>query len=156
MASLLLHLLGSPVMIPQAAIDIVERFEGLRLRAYKCPAGIWTCGVGHTGPDVDEGLVVSEDVAEEWLRVDLEHAAKTVDRAVATTLNSNERSALISFVFNLGSGAFTSSTLLKVLNMGDRVGAANQFLRWDKAGGKVLPGLTKRRKAERALFLTEV
>lgn len=143
-------------MIPQAAIDIVEKFEGLRLRSYKCPAGIWTCGVGHTGPDVVEGMVVSEDVAEEWLRVDLEESAKTVDRAVRVPLNANERSALISFVFNLGSGAFTSSTLLKVLNMGDRLGAANQFLRWDKAGGKVLPGLTKRREAERALFLTEV
>ena len=143
-------------MIPQDAIDIVEKFEGLRLRSYKCPAGIWTCGVGHTGPDVAEGMVVSEDVAEEWLRVDLEESAKTVNRAVRVPLNTNERSALISFVFNLGSGAFTSSTLLKVLNMGDRLGAANQFLRWDKAGGKVLPGLTKRREAERALFLTEV
>ena len=143
-------------MIPQAAIDIVEKFEGLRLKSYKCPAGVWTCGVGHTGPDVSEGMVVSEDVAEEWLRVDLEDSAKTVDRAVSFPLNSNERSALISLVFNIGSGAFTSSTLLKMLNMGDRQGAADQFPRWDKAGGLVRPGLITRRHAERELFLTEV
>ena len=142
--------------VPDAAIEIIEHFEGLRLKAYQCPAGVWTCGVGHTGPDVVEGLVVSEDVAEEWLRLDLESADEAIDRLVVVPINTNQRAALLSLIFNIGQGAFAKSTLLDCLNDGDYDTAALQFLRWDKAGGKAVNGLTRRRVAESALFVAEV
>lgn len=142
--------------IPDAAIEIIEHFEGLRLKAYRCPAGIWTCGVGHTGSDVVEGLVISEDVAEEWLRLDLESADEALDRLVKVPLNPNQRAALLSLVFNIGQGAFAGSTLLKLLNLGHYDQAGQQFHRWNKAGGVALAGLTNRRAAERELFETEI
>ncbi len=142
--------------IPDAAIEIIEKFEGLRLKAYKCPAGVWTCGVGHTGPDVVEGLVISEDVAEEWLRLDLISADVALDRLVKVPVNPNQRAALLSLIFNIGKTAFATSTLLKLLNTGDYDGAASQFVRWNKAGGVTLAGLTNRRAAERELFETEI
>lgn len=142
--------------VPDAAVKLVEEFEGLRLTSYQCPAGIWTCGYGHTGIGVHPDMAITEEVADEWLRRDLEKAASAVEHMVKVPINDNQKSALISFVFNLGQGSFAGSTLLRLLNDGDYDGAAGQFPRWNKAGGQVLPGLVKRRAAEQSLFLTEV
>jgi GH24 family phage-related lysozyme (muramidase) len=132
---------------------LIKSFEGLRLTAYICPAGIWTIGYGHTH-NVQEGSVVNESEAENLLVKDLQETESVVANLVTVELNENEFSALVSFVFNVGSGNFSESTLLKMLNDGDRQGAADQFLRWDKAGGEKLPGLTRRRILERRLFLS--
>lgn len=142
--------------ICKAAVDLVKEYEGLRTSAYKCPAGVWTCGYGATGKGVTPTTVWTTKQAEERLAADLADAAKHVDKLITVPLTENQRGALSSFVFNLGPGAFASSTLLRFLNLGDTVGAAAQFGRWTKArvGGKLvdLPGLVARRAAEAALF----
>lgn len=139
----------------QAAVDLVKHFEGLYLDAYLCPAGVPTVGYGHTGPDVRLGMTITEGEAEQLLADDLAEAAAVVDKYVRIPLPENPRGALSSFVFNLGGGAFASSTLLQKLNLGD-AGAAAEFGRWTKArvGGELvdLPGLVSRRSAERDLF----
>lgn len=137
--------------INKAGLDLIKSFEGLRLKAYKDAVGIWTVGYGHT-KTATPGMAISEPEAEAMLRNDLAEAQGAVERLVKRPLNDNEYAALVSFVFNLGSGNLSRSTLLRKLNAGDRRGAADQFLVWNKAGGKVLAGLTRRRQAERALF----
>lgn len=138
--------------INKAGLDLIKFFEGLRLKAYKDSVGVWTIGYGHTRT-ATPGMSISEPEAEALLREDLKDAQGGVDRLVKQQLSDNEYAALVSFVFNLGAGNFSRSTLLKKLNAGDRKGAAEQFLVWNKAGGQVLAGLTRRRKAERDLFL---
>jgi GH24 family phage-related lysozyme (muramidase) len=113
---------------------------------------VWTIGYGHT-KTAEPGMVITEAQAEELLREDLAEFEEAVTEAVEVSINSNQFSALVSFCFNLGAGSLFQSTLLKLLNQGDFQGAADQFPRWDKAGGQALEGLTRRRKAERALFL---
>lgn len=132
---------------------IVKESEGLELRAYLCPAGIWTIGWGHTGTDVYKGLVITLAEAEDLLERDLRTSEGYVNSLVKVKLTQNQFDALVSFVYNVGGGAFKDSTLLRLLNAGDYKGAADQLLRWDKAKGKVLAGLTKRRQKERELFL---
>ena len=104
---------------------------------------------------VYEGMTITEAAAEELLRKDLAEFEAAVSEAVQVSLNDNQFSALVSFSFNLGADSLFESTLLKLVNQGDFQGAADQFLRWNKAGGQELPGLTRRRQAERALFLGE-
>ncbi|WP_376956424.1 glycoside hydrolase family protein (plasmid) [Azospirillum sp. A26] len=141
--------------VTQAAVDLVKHFEGLYLKAYLCPAGVPTVAWGHTGPDVVMGMTVTLAQAEQLLAADLAEAAADVDRYVKVPLTDDQRGALASFVFNLGAGSLASSTLLKLLNVGD-AGAAEQFGRWVNAtvNGKLtkLPGLVARRAAEQALF----
>jgi lysozyme len=140
----------------QAAQNRIAEHEGLRLEAYPDPGTggePWTIGVGHTG-GVKPGDRITKDQAIDFLAADLQSAEKAVAGAVKVPLSQNEFDALVSFVFNVGAGAFRSSTLLKLLNVGDRRGAADQFLRWDKAGGRVMAGLTRRRADERKWFLT--
>jgi len=136
-----------------AGTTLVKSSEGLKLIAYKCPAGIWTNGYGHTGPDVTPGQVITQVQADALLARDLERFEAGVARLVQVHLSQNQFDALVSFSFNLGLGALQGSTLLRLLNAGDYAGAAAQFPRWNKAGGKELPGLTRRRAAEQALFL---
>ena len=138
----------------QAGIDLIKSFEGLYLNAYEDVVGIWTIGYGHTG-DVQSGETISEEEAEMLLAGDLEESEEAVERYVTVDLEQHEFDALVSFTFNCGAGALKSSTLLKLLNNGNRQGAAAQFLRWDKAGGKRVAGLTRRRKAEMEMFLGE-
>jgi lysozyme len=133
-------------------IDLVRSFEGLRLKAYKCPAGVWTIGYGHTGA-VHEGDKITEEDAIEYLEDDLDRFEKCVDKAVNVPITQNMFDALVSFAYNVGCGAFKKSALLKKLNAKDYEGAADQFPRWNKAGGRELAGLTRRRAAERAMFL---
>lgn len=136
-----------------AGIMLIKSFEGLKLVAYKCPAGIWTNGYGHTGPDVTPGQVITQAQADALLARDLERFEAGVSRLVSVQLTQNQFDALVCFSFNLGLGALQGSTLLRLLNAGDYAGAAAQFPRWNKAGGKELPGLTRRRSAEQALFM---
>lgn len=139
-------------------IELLKRFEGLELEAYQDIAGIWTIGYGHTGPDVQPGMKLTEREAEELLRRDLKSREQAVSSAVKVSLNQNEFDALVSFVYNVGAAAFRGSTALKRLNRSDRIGAADALTWWNKAtvGGvlREVLGLTRRRAAERALFLT--
>ncbi|CAI1527524.1 lysozyme [Serratia plymuthica] len=133
-------------------LNLIKEFEGLRLQAYKCPADIWTIGYGHTA-DVSANDVITEEDAIFLLRQDVAESERAVNKYVHVPLTQNQFDALVSFVFNLGVGNFRTSTLLKKLNAGDDDGAAQEFGRWIHAGGKALPGLVRRREAERALFL---
>ncbi|UJB32647.1 MULTISPECIES: lysozyme [Chromobacterium] len=137
-------------------VKLIQQFEGLRLKAYQDAVGVWTIGYGHTGPDVTPGLVISQAQADALLARDLNRFETGVSRLVSVPLNQNQFDALLSFSYNLGLGSLQNSTLLRLLNQRDYAGAAAQFPRWNKAGGKVLPGLTRRRAAEQALFLQPV
>ena len=136
--------------------DLIKEFEGCKLEAYPDPgtgAEPITIGVGHTG-GVKLGDVITQEQADEYLVNDVAYSAKAVNQMVAVSITQGEFDALCSFAFNLGIGNLKNSTLLKKLNSGDIQGAADQFLVWNKAAGKVMAGLTRRREAERALFLT--
>ena len=135
-------------------INLIKQFEGCALSAYTCPAGVWTIGYGHT-KDVKQGMKITTNKATSLLKEDLSTYENYVNKYVKVKLNQNQFDALVSFTFNCGGGALKSSTLLKKLNKGDYTGAANELLRWNKANGKILAGLTRRRKAEKALFLKE-
>ena len=135
-------------------LDIIKKSEGLRLEAYlPTPNDVPTIGYGHT-KGVRMGQRISLAQAEQFLLEDVDWAEDAVNSLVKVKLSQNQFDALVSFVFNIGAGAFSKSTLLKYLNAGDYGGAANQFLRWNKQAGKELKGLTKRRQEERALFLS--
>ena len=136
-------------------IGLIKAFEGCRLTAYKCAAGVLTIGYGHTGADVAHGLTITQDEADQLLRDDLERFEVAVDRATNPVLSQNQFDACVALAFNIGAGAFTDSTLCKKINAGDFAGAAEQFTRWNKANGKVLSGLVRRRAAERLLFLDD-
>lgn len=135
----------------QKGLDLIKSFEGLRLSAYKCPADVWTIGHGTTA-GVKPGQTITKERAEELLREDVERFEAQVLRLVKVPLSQGQFDALVSFTYNLGAGNLSNSTLLRLLNAGDYAGAADQFDRWNKAGGKVLAGLVRRRAAERALF----
>lgn len=135
-----------------AAAKIISDFEGMKLKAYKCPAGIWTVGYGHTGSDVHEGMEISAEDATRLLYKDMLEADAAIDELVDVHLTENQRAALLSFIFNVGRNAFRSSTMLRLLNSGNYAAASLQFARWDKAGKVQLPGLVKRRAKERELF----
>jgi lysozyme len=135
--------------------DIIRQCEGLRLKAYRCPAGKLTIGYGHTGADVKTGMTITAAEADALLSRDLIAAEMAVSGAVTVPISENQFSALVSFVFNLGAGNFCGSTLLKKLNANDIFGAADEFPRWNKVNGQVLAGLTRRRNAERTLFLSD-
>ncbi len=140
--------------INQDGLNLIKSFEGRELDAYLDAVGVWTIGYGHT-QGVYEGMTITEAQAEELLRKDLAEFEAAVSEGVQVSINDNQFSALVSFTFNLGADSLFESTLLKLLNQGDFQGAADQFTRWNKAGGQELEGLTRRRKAERALFLGE-
>lgn len=141
-----------------AAYDLIKQYEGLRLHAYQDSAGVWTIGWGHTG-DVRRGQSITVHQAGALLALDIGIAAAAVNRHVEAPLNQGMFDALTSFVFNLGEGRLASSTLLKKLNLRDYHAAAAEFPKWVKAtvrGKKItLPGLVRRRAAERSLFLRQ-
>jgi lysozyme len=136
---------------------LVRRFEGLRLDAYRCPAGVLTIGYGSTGPHVKTGMVITPGEAERLLDQDLARFETGVTAMIGSVPTSeDEFSAMTSLAFNVGLGRFATSTLLKRHKLGNKIGAANAFLMWNKAGGQILKGLMRRREAERALYLGEV
>lgn len=145
--------------ISNVGIDLIKSFEGCYLKAYKCPAGVWTIGWGTTEPingiKPHEGMVITQKQADNLLIKNLNAYENAVNKYVTYSINQNQFDALVSFAYNCGNGALKTSTLLKKLNAGDVLGAADEFLRWNKSNGKVLNGLTRRRKAERKLFLQE-
>lgn len=142
--------------INKDTLALIKEFEGLELEAYKDAVGVWTIGYGHTAaagsPKPVAGMVLTVKQAEDLLLKDLKKYEADVQKYVKVPLNDNQYGALVSFDYNLGVGNFSKSTLLKKLNAGDYNGAANEFKKWNKAGGKTLRGLTRRRAAEEALF----
>ena len=137
-------------------INLICGFEGLELKAYDDGVGVWTIGYGTTsinGVKVKKGDTCTGEQAKAYLAQDLKKFESAVNTAVKVQLNQNQFDALISLTYNIGSGAFKDSTLLKKLNAKDYKGAAAQFPRWNRGGGRVLNGLVKRRKIEMELFL---
>jgi len=147
--------------INQATVELVKEFEGFSAKAYKCPAGIWTIGYGTTaaagvGITPKEGMTISKSDAEGYLHAALEKFASQIEDAITAPINENEFGAFVSLAYNIGPGAFKKSSALSAFNAGDKAKSAKAILLWNKAGGKVLKGLTRRREAERKLFLTPV
>lgn len=140
--------------VNQAGLALIKSFEGLRLGAYLCPARVWTIGYGHTGPDVRPGQKITEAEAEALLKGDLDRFESGVSTALGDApTTDNQFSAMVSLAFNVGLGAFQRSTVLRQHRAGNRQRAAAAFLMWVKGGGKTLPGLVRRRTAERNLYL---
>lgn len=140
-------------------MKLLEQFEGLRLEAYLDSASIYTIGFGSTrypdGSKVKKGDKITKAQAKEYKLHDLKEFENTVNTSVKVPLTQNQYDALVSLSYNIGSGAFKNSTLLKKLNSGDYKGAAEQFLVWNKVNSKKVQGLVNRREAERNLFLSE-
>mgnify|MGYP002574720644 CR=1 FL=1 len=151
--------------ISQRGINLIKRHEGVILHSYLCPKGVLTVGVGHTGSDVTEGMIITEEEAENLLKKDLKKIEDKLNFSIEhdnITLNQNQFDACISFIFNLGFSAFIFSTLYKKLEQGDYAGASAEFPKWiyitktDKLTGErfkvKLKGLETRRKSEQELF----
>ncbi len=138
--------------ISQRGLDLIREFEGCKLTSYQDSVGVWTVGYGCTGPTVCKGLTITQDDAEKRLLSHLQGVEASIERLVTVPLTQGEFDALCSFVYNLGAGALAESTLLKELNRLDYNAASLQILRWNKAGGQELAGLTRRREAEHRLF----
>ena len=137
--------------ISQEGIALIKKFEGCELEAYKCPAGVWTIGYGHT-KDVKEGDRINKDEANYLLEEEMIEYEGYINDMVEVPLEQNQFDALTSWVYNLGSSNLMSSTMLTLLNEGKYDEVPQQIKRWNKAGGKVLDGLVKRREAEALLF----
>lgn len=138
----------------KSGLALTEGFEGCKLTAYQDVAGIWTCGYGHTGPEVVEGLTVTQAQAEAWLLADVQNAVNHVNSLVTIAVDQNIFDSLVDFAYNVGGEALASSTLLRLLNQGDFKDAALEFDKWDHAGGQVVAGLLRRREAEAKEFLS--
>lgn len=136
--------------------NLLEKFEGCKLKAYKCPAGVWTIGYGHTSaagdPAVFDGLTITQEQAEKILARDLAKFERAVESAVTVPLEQNQFDVLVDFAYNAGIGAFQKSTLLKKVNAKDFDAVPAELMKWTKAGGRELTGLISRRQAECAVW----
>lgn len=145
------------MQINDEGLALIKQAEGLRLTAYKDPVGVLTIGYGHTSaagaPEVKPGMKISQELAETILKTDLQKYEKAVDDAITVELTENEFSACVSLCYNIGPGNFAKSSVVRFINQGRMADAADAFLLWNRAGGKILPGLVKRRAAEAALFV---
>lgn len=147
------------MQMTEEGLALIRRFEGFRDEAYRCPAGVWTIGYGHTSqagpPAVRPGLRMSEEEARRVLAADVEMFGNDVAALLVRAVSAAQFSALVSFAYNVGIGAFRRSSVLKAVNAG-RFGDVPAALKlWVKGGGRVLPGLERRRAAEAELFLSE-
>lgn len=133
---------------------LIQSFEKLALIAYRDQGGVWTIGWGHVGPEAFEGATCTREQADAWFEHDVQTAVVAVIRSTDTTLTQNEFDALVAFTFNVGGNNEAHSTLVRMLNANNRLGAAAEFLKWDHVGKKISAGLDRRRAAERELFLT--
>ena len=133
------------------AMPFIRQWEGERLTAYQCSAGVWTIGVGHT-KGVEAGDVITQEESERLFRDDLEGFKSEMAKLIRVDVSKTQFIALMSFVFNLGIDHFMTSKLLKYLNAGDYKSAAYEFPKWKFAGGVAVQGLLNRRLAEKALF----
>jgi lysozyme len=148
-------------LIGKAGLDLIKSFEGLRLKPYLDSVKIPTIGYGTiVYPNGQKVTMNDPEItgtqAEQYLEHEVNEKTAAVNQFVTAQINQNQFDALVSFSYNVGSGALGKSTLLKMLNAGNTSGAAEEFLRWNKAGGQVIAGLTRRRQAERSLFLQSV
>ncbi|HLA33660.1 MAG TPA: lysozyme [Rhodocyclaceae bacterium] len=141
-------------IIPAALLALIRKFEGLRLRAYRCPAGIPTIGYGHTGPDVSMDMSpIDSAKAEDYLHADADIANRAAGNlSPALWLDDARRAAIADFVFNLGASRYKASTLRRRIDSGDWDGAAEELAKWVWGGGRRLPGLIARRADEARLI----
>lgn len=137
--------------INREGLELIKSFEGCKLTSYRCSANVLTIGYGSTGPHVKPGMTITQAQADELLRSDLRRFEDYVAKA-APNATDNQFAAMVSLAFNIGEGALGRSTVLRKHLAGDHAGAAAAFGMWNKAGGRVLPGLTRRRNAEAALY----
>lgn len=135
----------------KSGLHLTEQFESCKLTAYQDSRGVWTIGYGHTR-DVRAGMTCTQQQAEQWLAEDIAWAESTVNRLVHVPLTAGEFDALVDFVYNVGSGNFAHSALLKLVNNDDLEHAAAEFEKWDKSGGKIVAGLLRRRQDEAQEF----
>jgi GH24 family phage-related lysozyme (muramidase) len=146
------------MQISNNGINLIKQFEGCKLTAYQDSVGVWTIGYGWTHPvdgkPVASGMTITQQKANSLLTEGVSQYEKGVTNLVNVPVNQNQFDSLVDFAYNLGVNALKGSTLLKKLNAGDYAGAAAEFPKWNKAGGKELAGLTRRREAERSLFLS--
>jgi lysozyme len=143
--------------ISDNGLNLIKKSEGTKLTAYLDPVGKLTVGVGHLvlpGDNIKLGDVITQECSDELLRSDLKSAEAVVNNAVKTQITQAMFDALVSFTFNCGGGNLLSSTLLKKVNAGSFQDAADEFCKWNKSAGQVLPGLVARRKNEKELFLS--
>jgi lysozyme len=145
--------------INSAGIKILHDFEGLRLTSYLCPAGVWTIGYGNTfyedGTPVQSGQTITKERAEHLFLFVVNRFASDVQNLLRRTLNENQFSAIVSFAYNVGIGNLRKSTLLRKVNANPRdTTIRTEFLKWNKAGGRELAGLTRRRQAEAVLYFS--
>ncbi|WNP36373.1 lysozyme [Enterobacter kobei] len=146
---------GGAMLIASKFLGGQDGVEGRKYQAYKDVAGVWTVCDGHTGTDIIRKKTYTDEECDRLLWKDLQPAKKAVDVLVKVPLNEYQRAALYSFVFNVGSDAFSRSTLLRKMNKGDRTGACEEMRRWVYAGGLKWKGLQNRREMERAMCLAE-
>lgn len=146
------------MQISKGGIELIKRFEGLRLEAYQDSVGVWTIGYGWTQPvdgkKVGPGMQIDQATADRLLKCGVVQYEQGVNQLVKVKITQGQFDALVSFAYNLGLRSLSTSTLLQKLNDGDKQGAADQFGRWVNAGGKRLDGLVARRAAEREMFLS--
>ena len=140
------------MQISKDGLGLIKHYEGLYLTAYLCPAKVWTIGWGHT-KTAERGMRITREQAEQLLAEDMRPREKQVLDLCKIKPNQKQFDALCSLAFNIGTPALNGSTLMRKWDAGDAKGAADQFLVWNKAGGKVLKGLQRRRKAEQLVFL---
>lgn len=142
--------------LSQAGKDLIKSFEGLEMRVYPDPAtggAPYTAGYGHTGSDVEPGMKVTQAMADAWFDKDVQKFEEGVSALLKVTTTQSQFDAMVSLAYNIGLGNFSKSTLLKKHNAKCWSCAAGQFLVWNRAAGKVMNGLTRRRNAERAMYL---
>lgn len=139
-------------MFNSKGLAILKEFEGCKLTVYKDLVGYLTVGYGQR-TNLPEGTIITQDEADKLLEKSVELTSQGVKACVKVPLNENQFSALVCLAYNIGISALQESTLVRLLNASDYIGASRQFVRWDKAGGKDIPGLLRRRLTEKALFL---
>ena len=140
--------------ISEEGLSLIKKFEGCELKAYQDSVDVWTIGYGHT-KGVEDGQEITQEEAEEMLASELDEYEGYINDLVECDLEQNQFDALVAWVYNLGPTNLRSSTMLKRLNANDLEDVPNQIKRWDKAGGKVLAGLVRRREAEALMFQNE-
>jgi len=142
------------VIISKNGLELTKEFEGCKLVSYLDSGGVWTIGYGHTN-GIKRYMECTQDQADEWLLSDIQSAQDDVNKLVKVSLTQNQFDALVSFTFNLGYWSLRRSTLLRILNSGNYLGAANEFSKWNRDNGMIVDGLVHRRAAEKLLFLSE-
>lgn len=145
---------ASSLRTSEGCISIIKKYEGVELTAYKGLGGHWLIGYGHNA-GIQKGMTISMKKSEKYLRTDLIQFEKDVARLVTVPVTHNEFSAMVCLTYNIGSGNFAKSTVLREVNNGNTALAADAFLMWNKANGKVLPQLKRRRESDKALFLSQ-